>query len=690
MISHIIAVGNSLFIACLFILGLGFSGSTAYAQNMANLDDLSARLDSVALLFLDNSPEFDRSLNGPTPSFLYDSTHTHSDLTQTEIDLLKTRREVLNSDYGIELEAGLLQNLDQGVFGAEGIFYQRRAQVGVQWNILKNGLFENKNTLEKLDSEIKLQEKRALAISHQDDLDSRIEQLRADFNSFRVKRLEEYLKVLEEQKFAVTRLYEQNYVTLERVLDVTSNIVKAETAIENNKRIERYLSHSDPSGLTTQDYPVYDIDLERLSSKGLVFYDEITSLQQETEYKFYNELSLSTFLRYNLYGGTNPQNTLQNSGSREFFSAGVSLSLPIPLSTRGKRDIHEQEEKLKRLTLQEEKEDINTRLFDRYRAYQEALQNYVTVYQNVLLQQDRIKVQRVRRTIGSDMYSPSELLDAISELYSVSLQILEVKEELYLRLFEMQSLIPDHSLSAYLIPFDMKGTFYESRPDYGVYLWSGSLQVNPADSLIDQIENEGFQTIYVSAGPEKEGIETIQGLIDSGSGSQEIQLMIGDPNLIFEDGYEKLRNHVALADSIGANGIHLDVEPHTLNDWAENSEEYLQAYSDMVAQVAEWTSNKELMLSISITGDYKSLYDDLESNVDKIVLMTYGSDDFQDYATRFGEVVMEAPLGTAIALRSSDFESFSSMELLMQNIKEGFGVGEFFIHDYESWKLMKK
>jgi hypothetical protein len=687
LIAHIQAVDRMVFTACIFILGLGFWGNTVYAQNTDKLDSISARLDSAAMLFLTNAPEFERSVHESTPSFFYDSTFTYSDLTQTEIDLLKTRQEVLNSDYGVELEAGLLQNLDQGVFGAEGIFYQRRAQVGVQWNILKNGLFENKSEIEQLDSEIKIQEKRAQAISRQDDLDSRINRLRSDFNRSKIERLEEYLEILEEQKFAVTRLYEQNYVTLERVLDVTSKIVKAETALENSKRIERYYNVSDRSVLSGQDYPVYDIDLGRLSNEGLVFYDELSSLQQGTDYKFYNELSLSTYLRYNLYGGTNPQNSFQNSGSREFFSAGISLSLPIPLSTNGKRSIHEQEEKIRKLTLEEERNEMNTKLFERYRAYQLALQNYVTIYQNVLLQQDRIRVQRVKRTIGSDIYSPSELLDAISELYNVSLQILEVKEELYLRLFEMQSLIPDHSLSKYLMPFDMNDAVYESSPDYGLYMWSGSLHVNSTELLINELKSEGFQTLYVSAGPDREGLDTIQRLIDSVSG--EFYLMIGDPNLIFEDRYQKLSDHIAIADSIGASGIHLDIEPHTLNDWEENTGEYLQAYADMVAQVREWTEEKELKLSISITEEYRSLFDELDSLVDKVVLMTYGSSDFQNYSKRYGEVIMAAPLGTAIALRTSDFESFSSMEELIQNIKEGFGVGKFFIHDYESWKQLK-
>ncbi|MDZ7808631.1 MAG: TolC family protein [Gracilimonas sp.] len=689
MISQEKAVGKLLLTVTIYVLSLGIAGNTVYAQNGEDLDSLSARLDSVALLYLVNAPEFDTPQPNNGPSFFYDTSYTYSDLTQAEIDLLKSRQEVLNSDYGVELEAGLLQNLDQGVFGAEGIFYQRRAQVGVQWNVLKNGLFDNKSTIEQLDSEIKIQQKRAQAASHQDVLGSKIDRLRADFNRFRVDRLQEYLKILEEQKYALTRLYEQNYVTLDRVLGVTSKIVKTEAAIENSERVRRYLGDSEEWDLTPQDYPVYDIDLDKLGSEGLKFYDELSSLYQQKDFKFYNELSLSTYLRYNLYGGTNPQSTFQNSGSREFFSAGVSLSLPIPLSTSGKRNIHNQEEKIRRLTLEEEKNEINVRLFERYRAYQSALQNYISVYQNVLQQQDKVRVQQVKRTIGSDIYSPSELLTAISGLYDVSLQILEVKEELYLRLFEIQSLIPDHSLSKYLVPFEMNETIYESTPEFGLYMWSNSLKEYSSETLMMELQEKGVKTVYVSAGSGKEELDQVQKILNLGSSDLEVHLMIGDPNLIFEDRYQKLSEHIAIADSIGARGVHLDVEPHTLEDWEDNTEQYLQAFLDMVAQVREWTTEKGLRLSISVTGDYRTIYNELENKVDKMVLMTYGSNDFQSYSKRFGEAIMDAPLGSAIALRSGDFDSFSAMEELMQNIKEGFGADDFFIHDHESWKQLK-
>ncbi|WP_103665950.1 TolC family protein [Gracilimonas amylolytica] len=689
MSSNEVAVGNLLFTACIYVLCLGFAGNTAYAQDGHDLDRLSARLDSVAMVFLNNLPETGPFNSKNVSSVFFDSSLVYSDLTQAEIDLLKYRQEVLHSDLGVELTSGLLQNLDQGVFGQEGIFYQRRAQVGVQWNVLKDGLFENKSTGDQLSSEIRIMEKKAQAISHQEALESKIDRFRSGFNKYRLELLRDYLKILEEQKYALTRLYEQNYITLDRVLEVTSRMVRTESAIDHNEKVSRFLGEFDTTGLSVSDYPVFNIDLERLRSEGLIFYDELTSLQQSVDYKFYNELSLSTYLRYNLYAGTNPQSTFQNNGSREFFSVGLNLSLPIPLSLKGKKNVHDQEQKIRKLNLQSEKNEISDRLFERYQAYQEALQNYITLSQNVLLHQDKIRVQNVRRSIGSDMYSPSELLTAVSNLYQLSLQILDVKEDLYLRLFEMQALIPDHSLSTYLTPFEVQEPVIQNTPEYGLYVWSESLTNYSTESLINDLKNEGINTVFISAGAEKEELNDVQTLIETASKDLRVELMIGDPNLIFEDRFEKLQEHIEVADSIGAAGVHLDVEPHTLDGWEENNEEYLEAYMNMVDQVRSWTNDKGLTLTLSITEHYESIFSELDRRSDQLVLMTYGQSQFEGYSQRFGSLIMEAPLGTAVALRTSDFQSMTEMKSLMQSINDGYGGVEFFIQDFGGWQQLK-
>lgn len=181
----------------------------------------------------------------------------------------------------------------------------------------------------------------------------------------------------------------------------------------------------------------------------------------------------------------------------------------------------------------------------------------------------------------------------------------------------------------------------------------------------------------------------MRSLVDSRPNGAEIHLMIGDPELIFADHYSELLSHIEVADSIGATGIHLDVEPHTFSDWEENSSTYLQQYVEMLVLADEWIAGRDLKLSVSVPASYKTIFKDLEEYSGKVILMTYGVEDFLEFSNRFGEAILDAPLGAAVALRPEDFDSESEMENLMKLINDGYGVNEFVIHDFESWQQMK-
>ena len=51
------------------------------------------------------------------------------------------------------INAGYLENLEQGVFNVEGIYYRRRAQLELEWDILNNGYLDNRHEIRELENE---------------------------------------------------------------------------------------------------------------------------------------------------------------------------------------------------------------------------------------------------------------------------------------------------------------------------------------------------------------------------------------------------------------------------------------------------------------------------------------------------------------------------------------------------------
>lgn len=674
-------------------LGVYFWGITGNvsAQDSTDLDELVSKLDSVAVAHLDRDPFIKSSFDHEKLEVFFDTSFVMAEGSKAEIELLKTQKSVLDSDYGVGLDVGVVQNFDQGVFGAEGIFYQTRAQLGLQWDILKNGYYANKNSIDNLTGEIEITKKKAKADSRKESYQDQFKKLWYQFNYFKNERLKAYSSILGEQISIAAKLYELKYIALDEVLNINSNKARVENEVASNIQFSNQLDGLRVMDISESDMPVLKIDLERLIADGLVFYDELQDLYTKNEYDPLNELSLSTFLRYNLYGGSGDQNTIPGTSSREFFSAGITVSLPLPLGVDKKRAVHDQQQKIRKLTSQDQKRVVSDQILEMYNAYQLILERYITNYQRYLLQEERIREERIKKSIESDVYSPNELVSALSERYAVSLDLLDIKQELYSRLLELQSLLPEQTLLDYVEPLDVEKYFLANKINFEIYIWSSTLRDYGAQNILDFLTSENIKTVYVSAGVDKEFLSEVEVIIENQNKSgYKTHLMIGEPNLIFEDQYPKLKNHIDDAIAVNANGVHLDVEPHTFDDWDERKEEYLSNYMAMLSAARQWTNEAGLELSVSVPLSYEEVLSDIGDLTDSVVLMPYGITDMQDFRAKVTNAILSGSNSSVIALRPSDFGSETEIKEFSSRINKVMGLNTIAIHDFQSWQEIKK
>jgi hypothetical protein len=662
-----------------------------FAQDSSGLDGLVSRLDSVAIAHLGNDPLIKGSFDYSKLKVLFDTTSVLTQSSRAEIELLKSQKSVLDTDYGLGLDVGMTQNFDQGVFGAEGIFYQRRAQLGLQWDVLKNGYYDNKNSIGNVKGEIEIATKKAKAESLGELYQVQSKKLWYQFNIFRNERLEAYLSILVEQMAIAAKLYELNYISLDEVLNINSNKARVESEITSNIQFSNHLAGLTVMDVSEDDLPILKIDLERLIGDGLVFYDELQDLYTKNEYEPLNELSLSAFLRYNLYGGSGDQNAIQGTSNREFFSAGISMSLPLPLGVEKKRTVYDQKQKIRGLALQDQKRIVSDQVLELYNAYQSILKRYITNYQRYLVQEERIREQRIKKSISSDVYSPNELVSALSDRYAVSLDLLDIKQELYSRLLKLQSLMPDQSLLEYVSPMDIDKFFAVNAINFELFISSNSLRDGGPQSILEFLTTEDIKTVYVSAGIDKELLSEVEVLIkNQQANGNKTHLIIGEANLIFEDQYSKLKTHIDDAKAINANGVHIDVEPHTFDDWDEKKEEYFIKYKAMLSAARELTNEAGLELSVSAPLFYGKILSDIANLTDSIVLIPYGITDIQDFSQKVTESLLNEFYYSVIALRPGYFGSETEMKEFSKQINEVMGLKRIAIHDFQSWQEIKK
>ncbi|MFN1835731.1 TolC family protein [Balneola sp. MJW-20] len=649
------------------------------------MDRLTARIDSIASYYTEHSPidptgSYD--LNLLKPVFQPDT--AIGVLYDAEIRLLQSQKEIQENDIGIGISAGYIENLEQGVFGAEGIFYQRRANVGLEWSILKNGLLQNRDNADRIGREIALTRDEATIESTRRSYQQLFNQFLIAYNQSRSELLLQYSKILEEQQKVSSALYEMNYVSLNEVLDISSKKGTIRAEADASRRYIEQLAYNTGDYPDPTVFPIIDIDLPRLLDEGLSFYRDLPNPYSDQEFNLFSEFTLTTFLRYNLYGGSGIQNNGNELQNREFFSAGLTFSLPLPLSIDRKRSVQRQEIRIKEIENEERSELVRTEVLNQFRDYQSKLKTYRDVYALYKSQEQALRQQTILQSINSDSYSPNLLLNAISDRFATAIDLLDIKKDLYTNLIRIQTLLPERSLLNYLIPLDLDSSTELLNTRLSSYIWSVSFEKYDETAIKSFLTDNNVRTVYASGGPSMAASENISALIKNSPGL-EVHLMIGDNQLIFKDHDQELESFITNAADLGVKGIHLDVEPHTFDDWDQRNSEYLQRYVEMLRRAREYSDRYSLELSVSIPTSYLPVIDEIDQLSDTVILMVYGITDADRLFRSVQDFISEVSTTFVLALRPEDFNSINELKQTLNSLNSKHRIRNIVIHDLDSW-----
>ncbi|HEY1040834.1 MAG TPA: hypothetical protein VGF30_15570, partial [Bacteroidia bacterium] len=162
--------------------------------------------------------------------------------------------------------------------------------------------------------------------------------------------------------------------------------------------------------------------------------------------------------------------------------------------------------------------------------------------------------------------------------------------------------------------------------------------------------------------------------------TRSFSVMTGNNNLV-KGGFGKFSDSLAAQLPLNlVKGLHLDVEPHTFNDFKENKDLYFNKYMNLIDSAAIFCKRKNLRLSVSIPLNYPdTVLQKLFAKCDKVYLMAYENVDV-DFIKK--KIVEEIKLGgdkVVLALRTKDFED----RLQMNEHYKKIGIKHTAYHDYE-------
>lgn len=612
-------------------------------------------------------------------------------------------RKAAEDDFGLSFRSGYRENIEQGIFSGGDIYYLRRFNTGLQWDLLSGGWFDSKKRADELEVREKMVSHDILRQQANEEYERLYNRLIYLFNLQKIDVIEQYLTLLNTNLELIQRLHYLDFEPWEHVLELSELKARLQNDIASYRDYNSQVEGSVSDSLVTQiraldasKLPLLQIDVDAVSAANdtTFVHNALTSEDlDKLNYNFLQDVSLAAFADYNIYDGTGNALNPEDIGGREYFSVGFNLSIPLPINVSEKNKMVEQRKKRYINTQQREQYSETKELYNNYYEYQYKTQQFIQLFKDYQSRQEAIENYKTLKNLGDSGYSTQRLVHLLQQRYATALEMIDLKQQMYLQLVDMDRYLENQSILEFASSLDMAKLFpSKSVTTNGIYIWSQTFAANRNEVLLTFLNNLEVEKVYLSLGSDMSLSDKAAQLIQAAAESNiKVHLLTGNNELIeLENQRQQLQDLSEQAAELGFAGVHLDVEPHTFDDWDDQRAQYEQNYIALLENAKSITSSNNLALSVSIPHFYDSILPEINQSADSIVLMVYETTDFDVLQRRIEDEIQLLGNKLHVAIRPSDFANYDDLNTFVQEILHETAVQEVVLHDAGSLLNMER
>lgn len=604
-------------------------------------------------------------------------------------------KNLLKKQTGLSIGADALQNFNPTQADLEeNILYERRAQLSLEWNLLKDGFFESQQKLKSIPAEQNYFNHLASNES-KDDFGIKMNECIYWFNEQKKMLLNERQRILDQQINYLEELYFAKKIDKERLLRSQTRLAEINGMKGIYNSYNQHIATRFDSILLHKEVPLYDLNYDYffsvLNSQELADSMRIFLMENmASQHKWYNEIRLKPYVRYNFY------DLLPTAATsyRTFFSAGLTANIPIPFTNKEQEEVDKYKTQRSIYTLDTDLKNQRIELLNLAYEFRYQLKQYIIFHQKRILANEEIRKERVKAKMLDADFNPLHGLELIDNLLQIDIELLDLKQNLYIKLLRIHSKQQNVPLDTMIVALDLPNYFdFEDETQRGVYVWSKVFETQNPAFIHEYIVYNQFDEAYVAVGENDKQIaakNTLAKLLNKSD--IDIYPVIGQNKLMDSDDYtEDLQQILDQCGKWNAKGIHLDIEPHTRSDWKTNRGALQERYLAIVDQTRKLCDQKGWTLSIDLpVNSDSSFVKQLYGKVDMIRFMCYENVK-QEYLERKLNPYKDFKNKTTISLRTEDFKTRDEMEAFAKLLFRETGISSFGFHDlYRLIELDKK
>lgn len=596
----------------------------------------------------------------------------------------QAQQEALRKQTHLKYSVGFLQNFNPTQQDFEdNILYQRRLRNELSWDVLEGGYFETRERIKQLKLEESFYKETLKYAYDRTSFPSKMNHTIFLFKNKKNQLLRSREDILLKQQNLMERLYFLKKITKETILKLNTKIAEVNALKEIYGTYNEFKFDELDSSLLNNELGLFDVNYELFKKFQINDFDTLKSDMLEAierQNNWFRQLGVKAFVRNSYYDlvTTNP-------GSRSFFSAGVGLS--IPLSFNSKEKTRAESEKLNKRFEDLHNAKINKEIdiLNETYEYRYHLKQYVMFYQKKLLLLERIRKENVKYQLNDVDFNPLSALEFIDQLYQVEIELLDIKQNLYIRLLKIHEKFMGAPMEDLIVPFTLPNfNDDEIRLYRTTYVWTNTIKNYSVEFLDEFIRYNRFDEVELAVGDEKDSIiqlkiNLINRLTDKGI---QVNLMFGQNNYLTSENYTETFKKILKQYPLSKiHGLHLDIEPHTMDEWDVSRGELKKSYLKMLDEAN--TISKDYLLKFSVD---LPLFLDVEyvqkvaEKVDEIRFMCYENIDTNYVIRKISEAGL-TPNKYSISVRTEDFKSRLDLENYANKIAETLNNFKINIHD---------
>ena len=447
---------------------------------------------------------------------------------------------LLRKNNGIYLTAEGLHNFNANPTQdlEDNISFRARYQAGAEWNILKDGYLDSKNQLKSLDIDKTIQSEIAKLQNSKVNVPLKMNQCIYWFNFQKTNLLNKREKILSEQSEIIEKLYFAKKLSKDFLIKNHTRIAEIKGMRGIYQSYNEYFSPLFDSSFFSFQTPLFDLNYELFlgdkiaagaENNSLDFLNKSLIEKINNQNKWFNEIRLKTYTRYNFYDVIS-----QNVGSRSYFSAGISSTIPLQFKHK-EQNILEKEKVYKQLQVLEQA-TVNKRveLLNEAYEYRYQLKQYIIFHQKKILLNESIRQERVKAKLLDADFNPLHGLELIDDLLQVDIELLDLKQNLYIKLLKMHEKMPGIEMQQLIVPLFLPNYFnFEDETNRTVYIWSKTFEKYSVAFLSEYIAYNQFDEVEIAVTEKDEFLnQKIKLMEDLHSQGIKIRLMFGQNNML--------------------------------------------------------------------------------------------------------------------------------------------------------------